>query len=296
MSLKMFIIFSSLVGGLCAYLGWALGLWIPYEGFLRASMKGCAVGLTIGLGLSYLDGRWNSKGTTIWAQSLVAGTLGAAGGLLGGLIGEGLFKLHFVFSPVGWTITGLFIGLGLVMFEIYESIKDSGKKEAAMKKAGKCLLGGGLGGAAGGILFLLFQLVWNKAFGPGLFWTPAALGFSALGLCIGLFIGLTQVLLKDAWVKVESGRSRGKELLLCAPRLVMGRDEGCQLGLFGDPNIAKQHAAITKKENSYFVEDLGSSDGTFVNNRRISGLTALQSEDMIQLGKTKVRFLEVAKR
>ena len=41
-------------------------------------------------------------------------------------------------------------------------------------------------------------------------WSPTSTGFVALGMCIGLLIGLAQVILKEAWLKVETGRARAR--------------------------------------------------------------------------------------
>src|SRR5258708_5404612 len=69
---------------------------------------------------------------------------------------------------------------------------------------------------------------------PEQLWTPTALGFVALGVCIGLLIGLAQVILKEAWVKIESGRRAGKEMILAKEKTTIGRAESCDIGLFGD--------------------------------------------------------------
>src|SRR5437764_1009636 len=67
--------------------------------------------------------------------------------------------------------------------------------------------------------------------------SSSATGFIALGLCIGLFVGLTQVVLKEAWIRVESGFRPGREMILCQPETTIGRAESCDIGLFGDPEI-----------------------------------------------------------
>ena len=40
------------------------------------------------------------------------------------------------------------------------------------------------------------------------------MGFVVLGLCMGLMIAVAQVVLKEAWLKVEAGFRKGRELLL----------------------------------------------------------------------------------
>lgn len=296
MSLRLFAIYCALVGGLFAYLGWMLGLGVTREGILRTAYKGALVGFTLAAGLSILDSIWNTRAKGPLMLHAAAGAfLGGTGGFIGGASGEILFKFHFSLLLLGWSITGLFIGFSLVGLDLLLSVDDPDKFLASKKKLIKCLAGGGIGGTLGGMLFVLVAFLYGKIYGQGLYWAPAALGFSALGISIGLFIGLAQVLLKDAWIKVENGRWKGKEILLTQAITIIGRAEGCNLGLFGDPNVAGQHAAISKNEKAFFVEDLGSRDGTFVNKKRISEATQLQTEDLIQVGGTRVRFLEVTK-
>ena len=75
-------------------------------------------------------------------------------------------------------------------------------------------------------------------------WTPSAAGFVALGLCIGLLIGAAQVILKEAWVKVEEGFRPGRELIVSKGEIVIGRAESCDVGLFGDNAVERTHARI----------------------------------------------------
>src|SRR5438874_1507735 len=86
-----------------------------------------------------------------------------------------------------------------------------------------------------GILGLLFEL-------PKSEWLPRtalAVGLAILGLCIGLLIGLAQVILKEAWLRVESGFRPGRELILSKTDTTLGRAESCDIGLFGDPEVER---------------------------------------------------------
>jgi pSer/pThr/pTyr-binding forkhead associated (FHA) protein len=111
-------------------------------------------------------------------------------------------------------------------------------------------------------------------------------------MCIGLFIGLAQVILKEAWVRVEKGFRPGRELILTRPETTIGRAEGCDIGLFGDPEVEKTHLRIVRRGGEYLAVDAGTPGGTFVNGRRIQEATALRSGDLIQVGKAVLRFGE----
>ena len=70
---------------------------------------------------------------------------------------------------------------------------------------------------------------------------------------------------------------------------VLGRHPACTIQL--DSNtVSRRHAQITKDGQSYFVEDLGSGNGTILNGKQIAGRTQLNHDDRIKLGPVLLRF------
>lgn len=70
------------------------------------------------------------------------------------------------------------------------------------------------------------------------------------------------------WVlKFLSGPLAGQEFEV-KPSTVIGRDPGCDI-VIADPNVSKKHAKISVQGPSVFLEDLGSTNGTFVNGKRV---------------------------
>ncbi|HKZ86573.1 MAG TPA: FHA domain-containing protein [Anaerolineae bacterium] len=67
----------------------------------------------------------------------------------------------------------------------------------------------------------------------------------------------------------------------------LGREAGNDI-IINDPQISRHHARLTLQGGSYVLEDLGSTNGSFVNGRRITGPTALSPGDMVGLGDTVV--------
>jgi pSer/pThr/pTyr-binding forkhead associated (FHA) protein len=61
--------------------------------------------------------------------------------------------------------------------------------------------------------------------------------------------------------------------------------EGCDI-LLPDPEASRRHAALTQREEDPVIEDLGSTNGTFVNGVRIEEPTALREGDAVRLGNT----------
>jgi pSer/pThr/pTyr-binding forkhead associated (FHA) protein len=71
--------------------------------------------------------------------------------------------------------------------------------------------------------------------------------------------------------------------------LYLGRDAGNRIQLH-DTEISRRHAEIRCDGEQFLLWDLGSSNGTFVNNERIVEQTELASGDQVQLGRTVMLF------
>jgi MFS family permease len=225
---------------------------------------------------------------------------GTVGGLLGGIIANVLFRwAGVVFYFLGWTLTGALIGAAIGVFEMAAAQMNKKDMTGARKKIIKTAIGGTVGGLLGGILsYLLRRILTGILTGrdPDSLWSPSALGFVALGMCIGLLIGLAQVILKEAWIKVEAGARPGREMILTKDRVSVGRSEGCDVGLYGDPAVEKLHAHIILDGGRYYLEDVGTPAGTYVNDRPVAGRTPLSAGDVIRMGRNVLRFNERQKR
>jgi pSer/pThr/pTyr-binding forkhead associated (FHA) protein len=85
------------------------------------------------------------------------------------------------------------------------------------------------------------------------------------------------VLLGDGGKKVKSVKLSGT--------IQIGRAEACQIRL--DDTYASQfHARIFERNGSWYVEDLGSTNGTYLNQRKISGPTPVGAGDRVKIGKS----------
>ncbi|MBV9121969.1 MAG: FHA domain-containing protein [Planctomycetes bacterium] len=305
MSFRLFIYYCAMCGGLAAYLGWALGRAMSGENAVgRAGVQGMFLGLMVALGLGVVDALLNFAPTRviqIGLRVVVAVVVGCFGGLIGGVIGQLLYG--WLKSPVfvifGWTITGLLIGGSIGVFDMVSALVVGSNIAGAQRKILNGTLGGTVGGLAGGALFLVFKGIWTGIFRgkpADLLWSPSATGFVALGLCIGLLIGLAQVILKEAWIRVESGFRAGRELILSKDEVIIGRSEASDIGLFGDAGVERTHAYIQRRGGRYLLVDAGTPSGTYLNGERIHGPTPLRSGDLIRVGKNTLRFGERQKR
>jgi predicted component of type VI protein secretion system len=83
---------------------------------------------------------------------------------------------------------------------------------------------------------------------------------------------------------VEKKPMEGREQTLSAGSTI-GR-EGCDVNLM-DPEVSRRHATIRDAEGgSLAIEDLGSTNGTYVNGARITAVTVLRDGDSVRLGNT----------
>ncbi len=306
MSFRLFIFYCSLCGAWAAFAGWALGRQANLEHQVgEAAIKAMCLGVLVALALSVVDSLWNFSLRQVGQlvlRVLVVGSVAAGGGFMGGAIGQWLYgqTQQTVFLVLGWTLTGLLIGASIGVFDLLGSLASQGDSRGARRKLRNGLIGGTAGGVLGGLLYVFLNDTWADLFrnkGPDArLWSPSALGFVVLGACIGLLIGLAQVMLKEAWIKVEAGFRAGRELILSKPETSIGRAEACDIGLFGDSGVERLHARILLREGQYLVEDLSPNASTYVNEQRITGPTALHAGDTIRLGASVLRFGEKRKR
>ena len=66
--------------------------------------------------------------------------------------------------------------------------------------------------------------------------------------------------------------------------LILGRERGTADLVIEDPGVSRRHARVLPDNGALVVEDLGSSNGTYVNGRRISGPVEVADGDEVQLG------------
>ena len=89
---------------------------------------------------------------------------------------------------------------------------------------------------------------------------------------------------------LKSGNQPGREIRMEGPRLVFGRAEDCDV-VIADSNISRRHAQAIVLNDLVSMMDLGSSNGTFVNELPISRVF-LMDGDEVRLGETVLVFSE----
>ncbi len=81
----------------------------------------------------------------------------------------------------------------------------------------------------------------------------------------------------------------GKRLVVGPTGATIGRSRQCDV-MLDDPNISRSHAEIRPRGGSWVLTDLGSTNGSRLNGRRVDGSELLKPSDEIELGTSQIRF------
>jgi hypothetical protein len=244
--------------------------------WLRDALAGSAIGGTIGFFLNASgpsrDGAWLKL-----AREATWGTLaGAIGGALSLMVGEfvlGTFQGGLVGRAVSWAILGIGIGV------------SQGLANRSRQRLIYGLIGGTIGGFAGGFLFEAMRKGMGDRYDLG-----QGIGIVLLGAGLGLSLALVEQVLRRAWVQVLRGRQEGRLYLLARTRSALGLDERAEVGLFGDPTVARQHAEIVDGGRDFEIRNLAPIGRTKVNGEVVETSKLLKDGDRIELGQTLLLF------
>lgn len=83
---------------------------------------------------------------------------------------------------------------------------------------------------------------------------------------------------------VEPAETKGQTYEL-ADELTVGRAGGCQITL-DDTYVSQLHARVFRRDGQLYVEDLGSTNGTYLNRKKVAAPIAIRRGDRLQIGKT----------
>ncbi|MGZ8765111.1 MAG: FHA domain-containing protein [Acidimicrobiia bacterium] len=74
--------------------------------------------------------------------------------------------------------------------------------------------------------------------------------------------------------------------------VTVGRAPGCGVVLTDDTFVSQVHARVFRRNRAVLVEDLGSTNGTFVNGDRIDTITRIRKGDTVKFGETVMRVIK----
>jgi len=95
---------------------------------------------------------------------------------------------------------------------------------------------------------------------------------------------------QPARLVIIRGTPQGKSFELTDPNMYLGRDASADITV-NDPNVSRKHALVSTTKEGIVIKDNGSTNGTYVNDKRISQTITLRKEDMIKVGNTILKFI-----
>ncbi len=99
----------------------------------------------------------------------------------------------------------------------------------------------------------------------------------------------------EAHLWVCSGENIGRRFALDKPEHTIGRTADVDIAVL-DERVSQRHAKVVMQDGRHFVEDIGSTNGTFVNNQPLTGPRKLQDGDLIQVGETVFEYISYENR
>lgn len=88
--------------------------------------------------------------------------------------------------------------------------------------------------------------------------------------------------MKISLVVLTAGKMMGKEIPITAAEFRIGKDPSCQLK--PATGVSDKHCAFLVKQGKLFLVDLGSAEGTFVNDNKIAAEVELKPKDKVKVG------------
>ena len=84
----------------------------------------------------------------------------------------------------------------------------------------------------------------------------------------------------------SAGEAKGLTLELGAEELTIGRAAHCSVCLPSDTYLSQMHARLFRQDDQAYLEDLGSTNGTWLNGERIVAVAPVDAGDRVQAGGT----------
>jgi Inner membrane component of T3SS, cytoplasmic domain len=109
-------------------------------------------------------------------------------------------------------------------------------------------------------------------------------------LAPGSVPGLPQVETGRLVVVKSPALAEGEELTLNSSALLLGRGSSNDVNLARDEYASSKHARVEPRRDGVWVEDVGSTNGTYLNGIRLTRAKKLSPGDVVRIGETELRY------
>jgi hypothetical protein len=133
---------------------------------------------------------------------------------------------------------------------------------------------------------------WGPPPGPFGFPEPDPTGAVGMAGLAGAVIGPTGSFTPlPKLVVVSPADHQGREFTL-GDEVTVGRAGGCAVLLDDDSFVSQLHARIFRRDGDLHIEDLGSTNGTYLNQRKVGTAMVVRPGDQVQVGRTTLELRE----
>ena len=185
------------------------------------------------------------------------------------------FVVQVMGRSLAWAMAGLAMGLG----------QGIALRSRQLLLYG--LVGGAIGGLLGGMLFDPLDMLL-----PGdhisAHWSRLA-GLAAVGMAVGVMMGVVELFARDAWLRMVQGPLAGKEFLLFKDVMNIGSSPKSDIYLFNDTMVASQHAILRGVGDECEVQSQQQDNKVLLNGRPVKE-ARLRHGDQVTIGRTVFVF------
>ncbi|MGK5094364.1 FHA domain-containing protein [Deltaproteobacteria bacterium TL4] len=277
------LFFTLVIGTVGGMSSWAL-LQIFYFFHMRQPLplldqfiyEGVMAGIGFGAYINANEALLNSNREAIVKRMLWGTCLGGLSGLISFTCAQSLLAFY---TPIlwirltAWTLLGLCIG-GVTSYQLPLS-----------KRFFFQILGGGIGGISGGILFEFCQKIPYEYLGN-------FFGLIVFGVCLSLAMTCIETLFSKAYLRVLCGNNEGQVYLLDKDQFLIGYSSQSDIMLSGYAEVCDKHARIYQQKSQCIMRTAQVGGQILINFRSVNQ-QVMKKGDIIKIGTALLQYCEI---
>ena len=241
--------------------------------------EGIVIGIGIGIFIKSKEDLLFENFTSLWKSISIGICLGIVSGILGFTMGQGLLALPFAI-PLSWVRVISWTLLGFCVCLLINFATPSSKKSISQ------IVGAIWGGLLAGLFIEAYQQL-------PLVIMSDLVGLVVYGMILSLSIALFEVFSSKAYLRVLTGKCKGKIYLMDKNKYSLGYQSHNDVILRGYTEVCDTHAHIIKSKPNYQIINVCPGGQVFVNYRFVEQQN-MKNGDIIKLGSALLQFCEVS--